>query len=45
MQKCLKLNAKGNILESKQVRVIHVVYSVSIHVGLHSFNVLSKYLE
>ena len=48
MQKCLKLKlktAKGDNLESKQARVIHLVYSVSVYVGLHSYNVSSKYLE
>ena len=34
MQKCLKLKtAKGDNKESKQARVMHRVYSVSVHVG------------
>ena len=47
MQKCLKLKktAKGDNLERKQARVIHLVYSVSVHVGLHSYKVSSKYLD
>ena len=47
MQKCLKLkkSAKGDNKESKQARVIHLVYSVSVHVGLHSYKISSKYLE
>ena len=47
MQKISKLKkkCKGDNLESKQARVIHLVYSVSVHVGLHSYKVSSKYLE
>ena len=42
MQKCLKLK---KLQKDKQARVIHLVNSVSVHVGLHSYKVSSKYLE
>ena len=47
MQKCLKFKktAKGDNQENKQARVIHLVYSVSVHVGLHSYKVSFKYIE
>ena len=46
MQKCLKLKKlQREINKSKQARVIHLVNSVSVHVGLHSYMVSSKYLE
>ena len=46
MQKFLVTkNAKGDNSESKQARVILLVYSVSVHVGPHSYKVSSKYLE
>ena len=41
----VKKTAKGDNLESKQARVIHLMYSVSVNVGLHSYKVFSKYLE
>ena len=46
MQKCLKLKktAKGDNRESKQARVIYLVYSVYVHVSLNSYKVSSKYL-
>ena len=35
----VKKTAKGDNNESKQARVINLVYSVSVHVGLHSYKV------
>ena len=35
----------GGYKESKQARVILLMYNVSVHVGLHSYKVSSKYLE
>ena len=48
MQKCLKLKnktAKGDNYESKQARVIHLVYNVSVHVGLHSYKILQGIIQ
>ena len=41
----VKKTAKEDNKESKQARVSYLVNSVSVHVGLHSYKVSSKYLE
>ena len=45
MQKFLKSKKCKGRKVSKQATVIHLVYSVSVHMGLHSYKESFKYLE